>query len=201
MNKTLKPDYYKTKTGYELYPLLEELPFWKANAIKYIFRAGNKKGNSVVQDLQKAMTILSARIEKLQSKGEWQYDVECTADDWDVSKEQRMALINLADDIFGWFVNYSNPFYAEKAKQGMVYTFWTIDSRDIEETSNPVEAGKDYRDILDALDDYFYNWYGMPHEERAIDKFANAEILIEDWKSCSYTKGEKYIDKDESVIE
>ncbi len=59
----IKPEYYK-KNSFELIDIIQDLPFWKGNSIKYIFRAGNK--DSEIHDLKKAIWYLERRIKILE---------------------------------------------------------------------------------------------------------------------------------------
>lgn len=43
-----------------------DLGFWKGNALKYLVRAGRKKGNSETEDLKKAADCIERRITELE---------------------------------------------------------------------------------------------------------------------------------------
>ncbi len=58
-----QPAYYLAE-GYELMDVIEafELPFSRAGAVKYLFRAGRKPGVSLLEDLLKARVCLDIAI-------------------------------------------------------------------------------------------------------------------------------------------
>ena len=64
------PSYYKTKNGIEVLDLIRHMPWAKGNAIKYIFRAGNKDKSKEVEDLRKAIFCLEDLIKDITSRGE-----------------------------------------------------------------------------------------------------------------------------------
>ena len=55
------PPHY-TYGKYELIDLIEYLPFWKGNVLKYVYRAGYK--NDELEDLKKAQWYQNKLIEK-----------------------------------------------------------------------------------------------------------------------------------------
>lgn len=58
------PPHYQSKTGLEVIEVIEafELDYYRGNAIKYILRAGKKKEEDTVIDLEKAMWYLKRFI-------------------------------------------------------------------------------------------------------------------------------------------
>lgn len=59
------PRYYKIKpNARDLGDVIEELPFWRANAMKYIRRAGDKDEDPRV-DLRKAIDCLQRELQRL----------------------------------------------------------------------------------------------------------------------------------------
>lgn len=72
MNTTIKndpvnhPNHYNTHpSGIETIEVTEWFNFNQGNAIKYIWRSGEKRGVSEIQDLQKAIWYLQREIERL----------------------------------------------------------------------------------------------------------------------------------------
>jgi hypothetical protein len=47
----------------KLIDLIEDLPFWKGNAIKYIYRAGHKENE--LEDLKKSIYYIERRINQI----------------------------------------------------------------------------------------------------------------------------------------
>lgn len=64
------PNYYKNESGIEVLDLIRHMPWAKGNAIKYIFRAGNKDKSKEVEDLRKAIFCLEDLIKDITSRGE-----------------------------------------------------------------------------------------------------------------------------------
>ncbi|MBQ6629826.1 MAG: DUF3310 domain-containing protein [Methanobrevibacter sp.] len=56
--------------AYEAIKVIEawNLDFCLGNVVKYISRAGKKKGNSLIQDLEKAKWYLERRIQELKNE-------------------------------------------------------------------------------------------------------------------------------------
>lgn len=60
------PDYYSIPPGVkDIYDLVEDRVFTVANAIKYLYRAGFKPGNSEAKDLRKALNSIRRRLDQL----------------------------------------------------------------------------------------------------------------------------------------
>ena len=65
------PEYYQANNGTELLDVIEDLPFWKGSAIKYIFRAGNKTeeglsdNEKTKEDLRKAIFYIKHKLASL----------------------------------------------------------------------------------------------------------------------------------------
>ena len=57
------PSHY-TYGKVELIDIIEYLPFWKGNVLKYVYRAGYKKDE--LEDLKKAKWYLDRRIKQLE---------------------------------------------------------------------------------------------------------------------------------------
>ena len=65
------PVYYRLPKGGELIDVIGHLPFSRASAIKYIYRAGKKDGATPsVVDLRKARRCLDLEIERMERMGE-----------------------------------------------------------------------------------------------------------------------------------
>ena len=68
MSDKVHPDHYKLKNGLEVIDYIEALGLGKGfelgNAIKYISRAGKKKGEDVAVTINKAIWYLNRFIEK-----------------------------------------------------------------------------------------------------------------------------------------
>ena len=56
------PSHYKVPSGGELVDTISHLNYLRANAIKYIFRAGKKYQDKEVEDLKKAIWCLYKEI-------------------------------------------------------------------------------------------------------------------------------------------
>jgi len=66
--KTPQPHYYTGNLyGYSAKDIVDDfdLSAWKAQALQYILRAGNKEGNPAEQDIQKAINVLHFELEKI----------------------------------------------------------------------------------------------------------------------------------------
>lgn len=64
MSKT-SPKHYQLGNGFQVIDLTETLDFCSGNVVKYVARAGNKDGESALDDLNKAMWYLMKRIENV----------------------------------------------------------------------------------------------------------------------------------------
>lgn len=96
------PEHYTyNKNGIELIDLIEDLPCWQANIIKYVYRC-EKKGKKL-QDLQKALWYLEreiGRVEEEQDIDEWARDMDdlSLSEDYEVNREIEDDLFN--DDLW-----------------------------------------------------------------------------------------------------
>lgn len=64
MNDLINNPPHYTYGKVELIDLIENLPFWKGNCIKYIYRSGHKENE--LEDLKKAKWYLERRIKELE---------------------------------------------------------------------------------------------------------------------------------------
>ncbi len=64
MSKT-NPKHYQLGNGFQVIDLTETLDFCSGNVVKYVARAGNKDGESSLDDLEKALWYLVRRIENV----------------------------------------------------------------------------------------------------------------------------------------
>lgn len=64
-----RPPHYTQYKGLEVIDLVEQMPFNRGNAVKYICRAGFKDPNKEVEDLQKARWYIEREISRLESLG------------------------------------------------------------------------------------------------------------------------------------
>ena len=62
------PDHYNWLPGVECIKVTQHFSFNLGNAIKYIWRAGRKPDNTVLQDLRKAVKYLEYEIKKIESE-------------------------------------------------------------------------------------------------------------------------------------
>ena len=62
MSKT-NPSHYQLGNGVQVIDVTETLDFCSGNVVKYVVRAGNKEGESSLDDLEKALWYLVRRIE------------------------------------------------------------------------------------------------------------------------------------------
>lgn len=62
MSKT-SPQHYQLRNGFQVIDLTETLDFCSGNVVKYVARAGNKDGESALDDLLKAKWYLERKIE------------------------------------------------------------------------------------------------------------------------------------------
>lgn len=60
--------YTKHPSGVECIDITEHFDFCLGNAIKYIWRAGEKNADTEIEDLKKARWYISRKIEKLEEK-------------------------------------------------------------------------------------------------------------------------------------
>ncbi len=64
MSKT-SPQHYQLRNGFQVIDLTEALDFCSGNVVKYVARAGNKEGESALDDLEKALWYLVRKIENV----------------------------------------------------------------------------------------------------------------------------------------
>lgn len=60
------PHYTNHPSGVECIQITEHMNFCLGNAIKYIWRAGNKSSNTLVDDLKKARWYIDREIQRLE---------------------------------------------------------------------------------------------------------------------------------------
>ena len=60
------PAHYCLDSGAQLIEFMEDLPYCRGAAIKYIFRAGRKDPSKEVEDLQKAKWMIERELQRLQ---------------------------------------------------------------------------------------------------------------------------------------
>jgi hypothetical protein len=63
------PAHYCLDSGSELIEFLENLPYCRGAAIKYIFRAGRKDPSREIEDLRKAEWMIRREISRLRPDG------------------------------------------------------------------------------------------------------------------------------------
>ena len=63
-----EPEHYMTPCGLNVQLIYRHLPFFRGNAMKYIFRAGKKYPEKEIEDLKKAITCLEFEIKRLEEK-------------------------------------------------------------------------------------------------------------------------------------
>jgi len=61
----VSPQHYQLRNGFQVIDLTETLDFCSGNCVKYIARAGNKEGESTLDDLLKAKWYLERKIENV----------------------------------------------------------------------------------------------------------------------------------------
>lgn len=62
MESKTSPKHYQLGNGFQVIDLTETLDFCSGNVVKYVARAGNKTGESTLDDLEKALWYLQRRI-------------------------------------------------------------------------------------------------------------------------------------------
>jgi len=60
------PKHYNNKSGIECIDVVEQFNFCRGNAIKYIWRAGEKDKSKEIEDLKKAIFYIEREIAKLE---------------------------------------------------------------------------------------------------------------------------------------
>lgn len=58
------PAHYTSKNGVECIQVTEQFDFLLGNVLKYVWRAGDKPGNTKLQDLQKALWYLTRAVDR-----------------------------------------------------------------------------------------------------------------------------------------
>ncbi len=66
MSKT-SPKHYQLPNGFQVIDLTSQLDFCSGNVVKYVARAGNKTGESTLDDLRKAEYYLKRLINEAES--------------------------------------------------------------------------------------------------------------------------------------
>ncbi len=67
MSKT-SPKHYQLPNGFQVIDLTSQLDFCSGNVVKYVARAGNKTGESTLDDLRKAKYYLERLIDDAEAK-------------------------------------------------------------------------------------------------------------------------------------
>ncbi len=67
MRKT-SPKHYQLPNGFQVIDLTSQLDFCAGNVVKYVARAGNKTGESTLDDLRKAEYYLKRLIDDAETK-------------------------------------------------------------------------------------------------------------------------------------
>jgi hypothetical protein len=67
MSKT-SPRHYQLPNGFQVIDLTSQLDFCSGNVVKYVARAGNKTGESTLDDLRKAEYYLKRLINDAETK-------------------------------------------------------------------------------------------------------------------------------------
>ncbi len=69
-DQKINPKHYTLPNGMQVYDVTQHFDFTVGNCIKYLMRAGNKEGESSLDDLKKCQWYLSQLIEKEELKHE-----------------------------------------------------------------------------------------------------------------------------------
>lgn len=67
-DKVNSPNHYTKAQRIEVIDLVCDLEFWKGNAIKYIYRSGEKDVEATEQDLEKAQKYIEFGLRKLRGE-------------------------------------------------------------------------------------------------------------------------------------
>jgi hypothetical protein len=62
------PSHYKAPSGGELVDMIAHITYLRANAIKYIFRAGNKYPDKEIEDLRKAVWCINKELSIIEQR-------------------------------------------------------------------------------------------------------------------------------------
>ena len=62
------PKHYTSKSGVECIQVTEQFNFNRGNAIKYIWRAGEKEPTKEIEDLKKAVWYIEREIKRIEKK-------------------------------------------------------------------------------------------------------------------------------------
>ena len=77
MSKT-NPSHYTLPDGTQVYDITQHFDFTVGNCIKYLMRAGNKNGESSLDDLRKCKWYLDKLIEREEAKNDAETERENT---------------------------------------------------------------------------------------------------------------------------
>ena len=102
----INPAYYRQGSGVECIDVVRHLPFAQGNAMKYVWRAGNK--NDIKQDLEKAL---------------W-YVNDCIA--------QKSAVAIVEDSAEGNLLNQHSKYLHEQGDYIRMNTLWLLATGDLE---------------------------------------------------------------------
>ena len=61
------PEHYHLPNGLEVKDVIGHMTFFRASAIKYIFRAGKKSKEKEIEDLRKAIQNLEFEIKRIET--------------------------------------------------------------------------------------------------------------------------------------
>lgn len=61
------PKHYTSKDGIECIQVTEQFNFCRGNAIKYIWRAGEKSKETEIEDLRKAIWYIEREIKRIEN--------------------------------------------------------------------------------------------------------------------------------------
>lgn len=68
-NEITRPSHYEQYTFEPVtFIMMNDLPFWMGNVIKYVMRAGDKVNTNETTDLKKAARYIQMRINQLEGK-------------------------------------------------------------------------------------------------------------------------------------
>ena len=60
------PEHYQSSSGIECIDVVENMPFNRGNAVKYLWRAGKK--NDEIEDLKKARWYIDREIKRIEKR-------------------------------------------------------------------------------------------------------------------------------------
>lgn len=67
MTNHINPDHYQTKDGSQLIEHIENIPYNRGNAVKYLVRAGKKDSSKLLEDMEKALWYVQREIARLKT--------------------------------------------------------------------------------------------------------------------------------------